>query len=121
MKHCSRRLMALLLSAILCVQLLPAMVRAEEGTAAASEGKGAFGLPAATGLTAGSADYNSAVADAPFGSSGRAVPLFVKSELMLSYSWGGAPLYSHTYDYNGDGSMAGDLMGPSRIWRTSTA
>lgn len=43
MKHCSRRLMALLLSAILCVQLLPAMVRAEEGTAAASEGKGAFG------------------------------------------------------------------------------
>lgn len=33
MKHCSRRLMALLLSAILCVQLLPAMVRAEEGTA----------------------------------------------------------------------------------------
>ncbi|MFR0798594.1 MAG: hypothetical protein ACLSHJ_07495 [Oscillospiraceae bacterium] len=32
--------MALLLSAILCVQLLPAMVRAEEGTAAASEGKG---------------------------------------------------------------------------------
>ena len=39
MKHCSRRLMALLLSAILCVQLLPAMVRAEEGTAAASEGK----------------------------------------------------------------------------------
>ena len=54
MKHCSRRLMALLLSAILCVQLLPAMVRAEEGTAAASEGKGAFGLPAATGLTAGS-------------------------------------------------------------------
>ena len=111
MKHCSRRLMALLLSAILCVQLLPAMVRAEEGTAAASEGKGAFGLPAATGLTAGSADYNSAVADAPFGSSGRAVPLFVKSELMLSYSWGGAPLYSHTYDYNGDGSTAGDLMG----------
>ncbi len=111
MKHCSRRLMALLLSAILCVQLLPAMVRAEEGTAAASEGKGAFGLPAATGLTAGSADYNSAVADAPFGSSGRAVPLFVKSELMLSYSWGGAPLYSHTYDYNGDGSKAGNLMG----------
>ena len=111
MKHCSRRLMALLLSAILCVQLLPAMVRAEEGTAAASEGKGAFGLPAATGLTAGSNDYNSAVADAPFGSSGRAVPLFVKSELMLSYSWGGAPLYSHTYDYNGDGSEAGDLMG----------
>lgn len=41
MKHCSRRLMALLLSAILCVQLLPAMARAEEGTAAASEGKGA--------------------------------------------------------------------------------
>ena len=40
--------MALLLSAILCVQLLPAMVRAEEGTAAASERKGAFGLPAAT-------------------------------------------------------------------------
>ena len=111
MKHCSRRLMALLLSAILCVQLLPAMVRAEEGTAAASEGKGAFGLPAATGLTEGSTDYNSAVADAPFGSSGRAVPLFVKSELMLSYSWGGAPLYSHTYDYNGDGSKAGDLMG----------
>lgn len=111
MKHCSRRLMALLLSAILCVQLLPAMVRAEEGTAAASEGKGAFGLPAATGLTAGSNDYNSAVADAPFGSSGRAVPLFVKSELMLSYSWGGAPLYSHTYDYNGDGSEAGNLMG----------
>lgn len=111
MKHCSRRLMALLLSAILCVQLLPAMVRAEEGTAAASEGKGAFGLPAATGLTADSAEYNSAVADAPFGSSGRAVPLFVKSELMLSYSWGGAPLYSHTYDYNGDGSKAGDLMG----------
>ena len=111
MKHCSRRLMALLLSAILCVQLLPAMVRAEEGTAAASEGKGAFGLPAATGLTAGSADYSSAVADAPFGSSGRAVPLFVKSELMLSYSWGGAPLYSHTYDYNGDGSEAGNLMG----------
>ena len=111
MKHCSRRLMALLLSAILCVQLLPAMVRAEEGTAAASEGKGAFGLPAATGLTAGSTEYNSAVADAPFGSSGRAVPLFVKSELMLSYSWGGAPLYSHTYDYNGDGSKAGDLMG----------
>ena len=111
MKHCSRRLMALLLSAILCVQLLPAMVRAEEGTAAASEGKGAFGLPAATGLTAGSADYNSAVADAPFGSSGRAVPLFVKSELMLSYSWGGAPLYSHTYDYNGDGGEAGNLMG----------
>ena len=111
MKHCSRRLMALLLSAILCVQLLPAMVRAEEGTAAASEGKGAFGLPAATGLTAGSADYISAVADAPFGSSGRAVPLFVKSELMLSYSWGGAPLYSHTYDYNGDGSKAGDMMG----------
>lgn len=110
MKHCSRRLMALLLSAILCVQLLPAMVRAEEGTAAASEGKGAFGLPAATGLTAGSTEYNSAVADAPFGSSGRAVPLFVKSELMLSYSWGGAPLYSHTYDYNGDGSEAGDLM-----------
>ena len=110
MKHCSRRLMALLLSAILCVQLLPAMVRAEEGTAAASEGKGAFGLPAATGLTAGSTEYNSAVADAPFGSSGRAVPLFVKSELMLSYSWGGAPLYSHTYDYNGDGSKAGDLM-----------
>ena len=110
MKHCSRRLMALLLSAILCVQLLPAMVRAEEGTAAASEGKGAFGLPAATGLTAGSTDYYSAVADAPFGSSGRAVPLFVKSELMLSYSWGGAPLYSHTYDYNGDGSEAGDLM-----------
>jgi len=103
--------MALLLSAILCVQLLPAMVRAEEGTAAASEGKGAFGLPAATGLTAGSTEYNSAVADAPFGSSGRAVPLFVKSELMLSYSWGGAPLYSHTYDYNGDGSKAGDLMG----------
>ena len=102
MKHCSRRLMALLLSAILCVQLLPAMVRAEEGTAAASEGKGAFGLPAATGLTAGSTEYNSAMADAPFGSSGRAVPLFVKSELMLSYSWGGAPLYSHTYDYNGD-------------------
>ena len=59
MKHCSRRLMALLLSAILCVQLLPAMVRAEEGTAAASEGKGAFGLPAATGLTAGSTEYNS--------------------------------------------------------------
>lgn len=57
--------MALLLSAILCVQLLPAMVRAEEGTAAASEGKGAFGLPAATGLTAGSTEYNSAVADAP--------------------------------------------------------
>ena len=111
MKHCSRRLMALLLSAILCVQLLPAMVRAEEGTAAASEGKGAFGLPAATGLTADSTEYNSAVADAPFGSSGRAVPLFVKSELMLSYSWGGAPLYSHTYDYNGDGSEAGDLMG----------
>ena len=111
MKHCSRRLMALLLSAILCVQLLPAMVRAEEGTAAASEGKGAFGLPAATGLTAGSTEYNSAVADAPFGSSGRAVPLFVKSELMLSYSWGGAPLYSHTYDYNGDGSEAGNLMG----------
>ena len=111
MKHCSRRLMALLLSAILCVQLLPAMVRAEEGTAAASEGKGAFGLPAATGLTAGSTEYNSAVADAPFGSSGRAVPLFVKSELMLSYSWGGAPLYSHTYDYNGDGSKAGNLMG----------
>ena len=111
MKHCSRRLMALLLSAILCVQLLPAMVRAEEGTAAASEGKGAFGLPAATGLTEGSADYYSAVADAPFGSSGRAVPLFVKSELMLSYSWGGAPLYSHTYDYNGDGSTAGNLMG----------
>ena len=111
MKHCSRRLMALLLSAILCVQLLPAMVRAEEGTAAASEGKGAFGLPAATGLTAGSTEYNSAVADAPFGSSGRTVPLFVKSELMLSYSWGGAPLYSHTYDYNGDGSKAGDLMG----------
>ena len=111
MKHCSRRLMALLLSAILCVQLLPAMVRAEEGTAAASEGKGAFGLPAATGLTEGSVEYNSAVKDAPFGSSGRAVPLFVKSELMLSYSWGGAPLYSHTYDYNGDGSMAGDLMG----------
>ena len=111
MKHCGRRLMALLLSAILCVQLLPAMVRAEEGTAAASEGKGAFGLPAATGLTAGSADYISAVADAPFGSSGRAVPLFVKSELMLSYSWGGAPLYSHTYDYNGDGSKAGDMMG----------
>ena len=111
MKHCSRRLMALRLSAILCVQLLPAMVRAEEGTAAASEGKGAFGLPAATGLTAGSTEYNSAVADAPFGSSGRAVPLFVKSELMLSYSWGGAPLYSHTYDYNGDGSKAGDLMG----------
>lgn len=111
MKHCSRRLMALLLSAILCVQLLPAMVRAEEGTAAASEGKGAFGLPAATGLTSGSADYNSAVADAPFGSSGRAVPLFVKSELMLSYSWGGAPLYSHTYDYNGDGGEAGNLMG----------
>ena len=111
MKHCSRRLMALLLSAILCVQLLPAMVRAEEGTAAASEGKGAFGLPAATGLTAGSTEYNSAVADAPFGSSGRAVPLFVKSELMLSYSWGGAPLYSHTYDYNGDGSKAGDMMG----------
>lgn len=110
MKHCSRRLMALLLSAILCVQLLPAMVRAEEGTAAASEGKGAFGLPAATGLTAGSTEYNSAVADAPFGSSGRAVPLFVKSELMLSYSWGGAPLYSHTYDYNGDGSEAGNLM-----------
>ena len=111
MKHCSRRLMALLLSAILCVQLLPAMVRAEEGTAAASEGKGAFGLPAATGLTEDSTEYNSAVADAPFGSSGRAVPLFVKSELMLSYSWGGAPLYSHTYDYNGDGSKAGDLMG----------
>lgn len=111
MKHCSRRLMALLLSAILCVQLLPAMARAEEGTAAASEGKGAFGLPAATGLTEGSTEYNSAVADAPFGSSGRAVPLFVKSELMLSYSWGGAPLYSHTYDYNGDGSKAGDLMG----------
>ena len=111
MKHCSRRLMALLLSAILCVQLLPAMVRAEEGTAAASEGKGAFGLPAATGLTAGSTEYNSAVADAPFGSSGRAVPLFVKSELMLSYSWGGAPLYSHTYDYNGDGGEAGNLMG----------
>ena len=111
MKHCSRRLMALLLSAILCVQLLPAMVRAEEGTAAASEGKGAFGLPAATGLTEGSTDYNSAVADAPFGSSGRAVPLFVKSELMLSYSWGGAPLYSHTYDYNGDGGEAGNLMG----------
>ena len=111
MKHCSRRLMALLLSAILCVQLLPAMARAEEGTAAASEGKGAFGLPAATGLTAGSTEYNSAVADAPFGSSGRAVPLFVKSELMLSYSWGGAPLYSHTYDYNGDGSKAGNLMG----------
>lgn len=111
MKHCSRRLMALLLSAILCVQLLPAMVRAEEGTAAASEGKGAFGLPAATGLTAGSVEYNSAVADAPFGSSGRAVPLFVKSELMLSYSWGGAPLYSHTYDYNGDGGEAGNLMG----------
>ena len=111
MKHCSRRLMALLLSAILCVQLLPAMVRAEEGTAAASEGKGAFGLPAATGLTAGSTEYNSAVKDAPFGSSGRAVPLFVKSELMLSYSWGGAPLYSHTYDYNGDGSKAGNLMG----------
>ena len=110
MKHCSRRLMALLLSAILCVQLLPAMARAEEGTAAASEGKGAFGLPAATGLTEGSTEYNSAVADAPFGSSGRAVPLFVKSELMLSYSWGGAPLYSHTYDYNGDGSKAGDLM-----------
>ena len=64
MKHCSRRLMALLLSAILCVQLLPAMARAEEGTAAASEGKGAFGLPAATGLTAGSTEYNSAVADA---------------------------------------------------------
>ena len=39
MKHCSRRLMALLLSAILCVQLLPAMVRAEEGTAAASEAR----------------------------------------------------------------------------------
>ena len=38
--------MALLLSAILCVQLLPAMVRAEEGTAAASEGKGAFGYNA---------------------------------------------------------------------------
>lgn len=111
MKHCSRRLMALLLSAILCVQLLPAMVRAEEGTAAASEGKGAFGLPAATGLTEDSAEYNSAVADAPFGSSGRAVPLFVKSELMLSYSWGGAPLYSHTYDYNGDGGEAGNLMG----------
>lgn len=111
MKHCSRRLMALLLSAILCVQLLPAMVRAEEGTAAASEGKGAFGLPAATGLTEGSTEYNSAVADAPFGSSGRAVPLFVKSELMLSYSWGGAPLYSHTYDYNGDGGEAGNLMG----------
>ena len=111
MKHCSRRLMALLLSAILCVQLLPAMVRAEEGTAAASEGKGAFGLPAATGLTAGSTEYNRAVADAPFGSSGRAVPLFVKSELMLSYSWGGAPLYSHTYDYNGDGGAAGNLMG----------
>ena len=111
MKHCSRRLMALLLSAILCVQLLPAMVRAEEGTAAASEGKGAFGLPAATGLTAGSTEYNSAVADAPFGSSGRAVPLFVKSELMLSYSWGGAPLYSHTYDYNGGGFEAGNLMG----------
>ena len=111
MKHCSRRLMALLLSAILCVQLLPAMVRAEEGTAAASEGKGAFGLPAATGLTAGSTEYNRAVADAPFGSSGRAVPLFVKSELMLSYSWGGAPLYSHTYDYNGDGSEAGNLVG----------
>ena len=49
--------------------------------------------------------------DAPFGSSGRAVPLFVKSELMLSYSWGGAPLYSHTYDYNGDGGEAGNLMG----------
>ena len=49
------------------------------------------------------------------------MPLFVKSELMLSYSWGGAPLYSHTYDYNGGGSKAGDLMGPSRIWRTSTA
>lgn len=65
MKHCSRRLMALLLSAILCVQLLPAMVRAEEGTAAASEGKGAFGLPAATGLTAGSNDYNSAVGTPP--------------------------------------------------------
>ena len=111
MKHCSRRLMALLLSAILCVQLLPAMVRAEEGTAAASEGKGAFGLPAATGLTEDSTEYNSAVKDAPFGSSGRAVPLFVKSELMLSYSWGGAPLYSHTYDYNGDGSTAGNLMG----------
>ena len=111
MKHCSRRLMALLLSAILCVQLLPAMVRAEEGTAAASEGKGAFGLPAATGLTEDSAEYNSAVADAPFGSSGRAVPLFVQSELMLSYSWGGAPLYSHTYDYNGDGGEAGNLMG----------
>ena len=111
MKHCSRRLMASLLSAILCVQLLPAMARAEEGTAAASEGKGAFGLPAATGLTADSAEYNSAVADAPFGSSGRAVPLFVKSELMLSYSWGGAPLYSHTYDYNGGGSEAGNLMG----------
>ncbi len=31
MKHCGRRLMALLLSAILCVRLLPAMVRAEEG------------------------------------------------------------------------------------------
>ena len=57
--------MALLLSAILCVQLLPAMVRAEEGTAAASEGKGAFGLPAATGLTEDSTEYNSAVADAP--------------------------------------------------------
>lgn len=91
MKHCSRRLMALLLSAILCVQLLPAMVRAEEGTAAASEGKGSLLVcRRLQELTAGSTEYNSAVADAPFGSSGRAVPLFVKSELMLSYSWGGA-------------------------------
>lgn len=75
--------MALLLSAILCVQLLPAMVRAEEGTAAASEGKGAFGLPAATGLTEDSTEYNSAVADAPFGSSGRAAVCQVGADAVL--------------------------------------
>lgn len=106
MKKHGERLLSSLLSLVMVLTLLPAMARADEGGASggtssgASTGSGAFGLPEATGLTKDSAEYNAAVADAPYGSSGNVVPLFVKSELYLTYGWSGTGRYTHVFDYN---------------------
>lgn len=97
---CKRALSA----ALVLVLLLP-----HPGTAARAAqssggeaGRGAFGLPEASGLTEGSAEHAEAVQSAPYGSSGNVVPLFVKSELYMTYGWSGGKRYTHVFDYNRD-------------------
>ena len=108
MKKHGKRLLSSFLSLVMVLTLLPTIALADESSSTTntssgiSTGSSAFGLPEATGLVENSDEYQKAVQDAPYGSSGNVVPLFVKSELYMTYGWSGSNRYTHVFDYNQD-------------------